>query len=383
MYNGMKDYTSYKMNLPFDQYFSFAIPALLFFSLGFTIFFKPSKLKIDRKKIDIWLSHNTKIPYYLIIIGFIAPLFYGLLPIFLNFIIYLSSSLKFIGLFIIISSSEKPKISLIILIFIGVFISAFTSGMFHDLLTWLIMFGLILNYRYKPSFYVKILAILSFTLFAMFIQLIKDDLRSRIWGDRGEIVSIELIKNASSEANESKGGFFALESIGPSLNRINQGWVLASTIENVPSNIEHSKGLLIQDYITAAILPRFLLPDKMNGGDTKYFNLYSGHFVGKETVMVLGLLTESYIEFEGIGAFVYIFLYGLVYGWFLNIFSKKSADFPILVLFTILVFIYPMRPDCDTQTALGHLLKTSFLLYLFFNLYKPKLNIAKYEINSD
>jgi hypothetical protein len=375
MYNGLEDYTNYKMKVPVDHYYSYAIPLLIFFSLGFTIFFDSSKLKIDRNKIDIWLNSNPNLPNYLIWVGFIAPLFYYVLPASFNFIVYVSESLKVIGLFILISSSSKPKIGLLVFIFSGILISAFTSGMFHDLLTWLIMLGLIINYRYRPSFSIKIIGILCFVIFAMFIQLIKDSLRARIWYE-GENVSIDLLKSASSDAEESKGSFFSLETLGPTLNRINQGWVLAGALENVPENIEHSNGLLIREYLIAATMPRFLFPDKMNGGDTKYFNMYSGHFAGSGTVMVLGILTEAYVEFEGYGAFIYIFFYGVLYGWFLSIFAKKSEDFPILAIFTILVFIYPMRPDTDTQTGLGHLFKTSILLYLIFNFYKSKLNIS-------
>ena len=379
MYNGMGEYTGYKMKIPVDHYFSFSIPALILFSLGFAIFFKPSNLKIDRKKIDIWLSSNIKIPYMLIIVGLVSPLLYYILPISLHFIIYVLISLKFIGLFILISSSSKPKIGLIIFIFTGVFISAFAAGMFHDLLTWIVMLGVIINIRYNPSFYLKFLGILVFVFFVMFIQSIKDDLRSRIWGSHAENVSIELLKSASSDAEASKGGILALESLGPSLNRINQGWVLASVIDNVPLNIEHSKGLLIKEYLIAAIMPRFLFPDKMKGGDTKYFNLYSGHFVGEETVMVLGVPAEAYIEFAGIGSFIYIFLFGALYGGILKVFSEKSKEFPILVIFTVVVFIYPMRPDCDTQTSLGHLFKTCFLLYFTFLYFRPRLSILNYK----
>jgi len=371
----LEDYTKYTMKVSVEDYFSYAIPLLIFFSLGFTVFFNSAKLKIDRTKIDIWLHANPKIPFFLIVVGFVAPFFYYVLPASFNFIVYVAESLKFIGLFILISSSTKPKIGLLIIVFSSLLISAFAGGMFHDLLTWLIMLGLIINLRYRPSISLKILGVFVFVIFTMFIQLIKDSLRVIIW-EKKENISLTLLKIAAKNAEESKGSFFSLETLGYSVNRINQGWVLASALENVPEKIGHSNGLLIREYLIAATMPRFLFPDKMNGGDTKYFNMYSGHQVGSTTVMVLGIPTEAYIEFEGFGAYIYIFLFGVLYGWFLGFFAKKSKDFPILAIFTILVFIYPMRPDCDTQTGLGHLFKTSILLYLVFNIYKSKLKIS-------
>jgi hypothetical protein len=376
MYNGLEDYTRYKMIVPVEHYFSFAIPVLIIFSLGFRVFFNPNSLKVSRYKIDLWINSNPNIPYYFIVIGFIAPIFYFILPKSLNFVVYIADSLKFIGLFILISSSSKPKIGLILFTFSGVFISAFSAGMFHDLLTWIIMLGLIINYRYNPTFLLKMSGVMAFVIFAMFIQFVKDDLRSRIWGDQGEEISIDLIKTTSASAEGNKGGFFALESLGPSVNRLNQGWVLSSALNHVPHNIDHSNGLLIKEYLIAAIMPRFLFPDKLGGGETKYFDLYSGHNAGENTVMVLGIPTEAYIEFAGLGAFFYIFIFGMVYGWFLKVYAENSDNYPILSIFTILVFIYPMRPDCDTQTSLGHLVKSSILLYLFINFYKSKFNIS-------
>lgn len=86
----------------------------------------------------------------------------------------------------------------------------------------------------------------------------------------------------------------------------------------------------------AAILPRFFAPNKMKGGDTKLFNAYSGQFVDENTVMVLRLFTEAYIEFSKNGAVLYVFfLYNL---WFIfekvKRFFKDSANFDSVINFS-------------------------------------------------
>jgi len=375
MYNGLQDYTDYKMKVDSLRYFTLAIPMILVFDIGFSLSFKSSRLKINKEKIDIWLQSHRKIPNLLIYIGFVAPFLYPILPSQVYFVIYLLECLKYIGLFLLISSSEKFKSGWLFLIYSLVIITSFLGGMFHDLLIWIIFLGLILCYRYKPNFIIKFIGLLFFVLFAMFVQNIKGGLRDIIWSGSKENVNIDLISKISEETNNEKGGFFSLETIGPEVNRINQGWVLAGIIDNVPANIEHSHGLLLKDYLIAALAPRFLVPDKLHGGDTKYFNMYSGHFVDIETVMVLGLLGEAYIEFEGMGSFIYILCFGILYGYILKLFQRKGEEFPILIVLTLLIFIYPIRPDCDTQTAFGHVIKASIAVFILISIYKSKFKM--------
>ena len=107
MYNGLEEYSIYKMQIPSDQYFNYVIPTFIFFSLGFSVFFKSSEFKVNQKDINKWLEKNSKVPFVFVAIGFIAPFLYYVLPSQLNFIIYLLQSFKYIGLFILICSTKK------------------------------------------------------------------------------------------------------------------------------------------------------------------------------------------------------------------------------------------------------------------------------------
>ena len=368
MYNGLEDYTIYPMKIPSDQYFNFIIPAFIIFSLGFAVFFKSSEFKVNQADINKWLEKNSKVPFVFVAIGFIAPFFYYFLPTQLNFIIYLLQSFKYIGLFILISSTKKLNVLLLVAIYSFIIVSSFVGGMFHDLLSWIVMLGLIISFRYKPKIHYKLIGITFFVVLAIFIQTLKKDLREKIWDEKSG-ASFELITSLAKDKFSGES-FLPLVIFGEGVNRINQGWVLASTINNVPANVGHTHGELITSYLFAATLPRFLAPNKMQGGNTEYFNTYSGHTVNEQTVMVLGLFAEAYIEFENWGAYVYVFCFGLMYGYFLNTIKRNSKSYPILPLFALLVFIYPIRPDCDTQTALGHLFKTSLFLFLMFKFFK-------------
>lgn len=377
-FNGFDVYNIdlYKMKINNFQYFTFTIPVFLAFSWGFNLFMSSNKIKIDRVHLNNWLNLNKNLPYYFILIGFIAPFISNYIPSSLAFVAYLLESFKFVGLFILIMSFQKNKPMILFSIYGLIIISSFQGGMFHDLLTWLIVLGLILAYRYKPNWKTKLIAIAIFSSFAIFIQSIKGGLREKTWsGD--EQASFELIQNVKTENTLENGGLLSIENLGPQINRINQGWILASTMDNIPKNVEHTYGALILEYLYSALIPRIFAPDKLNAGSQDIFNQYSGHYLNVGTSMGLGLFADAYAEFGQSGAIIYVFLFGLMYGYLLNQFFVRSKQYPILILFAVLAFIYPMRPDCETQTVLGHLFKTIMLLAIIFTFFRKTFELKQ------
>jgi hypothetical protein len=378
-YNGFEEYSViYAMKISESTYYEIAIPFFLALQFGFNIFTKNNSLQINRKKINEWLLQNKNIPFYFVAIGFGVSLISSFVPSSLNFVVYLLESFKYIGVFIIISSYETPKPLTLVIVYGSIFISSFLGGMFHDLLTWIIILGIVLAYRYKPNLQIKIIAMAAFFILATFIQSIKGGLREATWSG-GETTSIELISESSKNNNSDKGSFFSKENFGPQITRINQGWILASTVDNVPLNLDHTYGALVAKYLWSAIVPRLLDANKLNAGDQYTFNKYSGHQISGNTSMGLGLFADAYVEFGQYGGIFYVFLFGLMYGYIMKQFMVYSKDYPILILFVFLAFIYAIRPDCETQTALGHLFKTCLLLFLIFNFHKKtfKLRVQK------
>ena len=377
-FNGFDIYNLviYQMKIESNQYFIYTIPIFLAFSWGFNIFNKINHLKINRSNINDWLTVNKNLPYFFITIGFVAPIINNYIPSSLTFVAYLLESFKFIGIFILLMSYKKIKPIILFTIYSLIIISSFQEGMFHDLLTWIIVLGLILAYRYKPNWQIKLIAIAIFFSFAVFIQSIKGGLRDKTWIGE-EKASFELVKNVNVENTLEKGAFFSKDNLGPQINRINQGWILASTMNNIPLNVAHTYGILTLEYLYSAFIPRIIAPDKLNAGSQDIFNKYSGHNLDKGTSMGLGLFADAYIEFGKFGAIIYVFLFGLMYGYILNQFYVRSKQFPILILFAVLAFIYPMRPDCETQTVLGHLFKTIMLLAIIFFFFRKTFELKQ------
>jgi hypothetical protein len=122
--------------------------------------------------------------------------------------------------------------------------------------------------------------------------------------------------------------------------------------------------------LEAAFMPRLLAPNKLNAGDKQIFTKYSGMPLGRGTSMGLSAVGDGYINFGKFGGCIFMLMLGLLYSETLKIFYRYSKYYPGLLLFMGIVFYYPIRPDCELQTALGHLVKASFLLFMMIQIWK-------------
>ncbi len=126
----------------------------------------------------------------------------------------------------------------------------------------------------------------------------------------------------------------------------------------------------------AAILPRIFAPNKLKAGDREIFTKYSGLRLREGTSMGLSSLGDAYINWGIFGGCIFMLLLGFMYSGILNLFQKHSVQYPVLILFTCLVFYYPIRPDCELQTILGHLFKSCFLIIGMIFLSKRTFRMA-------
>ena len=107
---------------------------------------------------------------------------------------------------------------------------------------------------------------------------------------------------------------------------------------------------------------------------------YSGMNISQHTSMGLSSLGDAYINFGINGGFIFMFFLGLIFSEVLKAFHNFSKRFPLLILFTPLVFYYPIRPDCELQTVLGHLIKSCFLIFAIHVVWRSKFRIPKLDI---
>ena len=378
-YNGLDayQYFMYIMRIPEAEYFSYAIPAVVLFIFGLHI--NAGKLKgefIDRAGISMFVQRNPKMPYIFIIIGLFASLLTNFFTSDLAFVFYLLGSFKFIGLFLIILGWRRLKPLPVVIVIGSIISSSLGEGMFHDLITWLIFTISVFAIRYRFEYKTKLIGAAVFLVMVLLIQVLKGSYRSTI-GSNKEEAGVETLARLAEEKNSEKG-LLSFESLAQSNVRINQGFIITNIMKTVPAQIPYEDGRQMVKIFEAAILPRILAPDKLRAGDKEIFTKYSGIRLRQGTSMALSSLGDAYLNFGTIGGCVFMFLLGWLYSSVLNVFHKHSRMYPVLILFTAMVFYYPIRPDCELQTILGHLFKGCFLIFVMLKVWKYNFAMPPY-----
>jgi hypothetical protein len=370
-YNGLDQYQfiDYKMRIPEAEYFAYAIPAVLMFILGLHV--TAGKLKgeiINEPEIRKFIDNSGQLPYIFIGIGFLAGFVAGSFGSELAFVFVLLSGFKYIGLFMLLLGSKQLKLWAMILVFGSIIASSLSGAMFHDLLTWLIMLGAVLAIKFKPNVTLKAVATTGFILVAVVIQQLKGEYRQTLKSESGNFNTFE---NVYQENNNS---VFDFKSLASNNTRINQGFIITNIMNTVPEKVPFENGKELMRILEAAFLPRIIAPNKLNAGDRAIFAKYSRIPLAPGTSMALGAMGDGYINFGIIGGCIFMFFLGLAFSEVLNGFYKFSKFYPFLLLFTPLVFYYPIRPDCELQTSLGHLVKSCFLIYMMLIFWKKDLS---------
>ena len=372
-YNGLDQYQfdAYQMRIPEAEYFSYAIPAVCAFIIGLHI--TAGKLKgeiLNEKEILNFVIKYPELPFVFIAIGFVSSILSGFFSSDLAFLFVLLGGFKFIGLFMIILGEKKLRVLPIVIVVGSIISSSLTSGMFHDLLTWVIFTLAVLAVKYKPRFTIKTGSTILFIALVVIIQQTKRYYRQLVWGE-GSAGNLSTLANVYETNND----LLSFESLASNSVRINQGFIITNIMTMVPSQVPYSNGAELKLIIESAILPRIIAPNKLNAGDRDLFIKYSGIHIESGTSMALSSLGDAYLNFGTFGGCVFMFLLGLLYSEVLKVLNRKSAKFPLVLLFTPLIFYYPIRPDCELQTILGHLVKSCFVVYILFTFRKDIFKI--------
>jgi hypothetical protein len=377
-FNGLDEYQmgTYKMQIPEEEYFAYAIPAVLCFITGLHI--RAGHLEgevVDIDRIARFVQQNLKLPYLLIGIGFVSSIISKEFPSDIGFVFYLLGGFKFIGLFLIILSSQIIKPLPLIIVLGSIITTSLGEGMFHDLLTWLLFLGAVYAIKYKPSVNLKMMVAAGFILMAVVIQQLKGDYRSAT-NQLGQERGLGTF-TTTYEKRKEKNTLFSFESLAPSNIRINQGFIVTNIMKTVPNKVPFSNGEELYQVLEAAFLPRIIAPNKLNAGDKVLFTKYSGIALSRNTSMGLSSMGDAYVNFGITGGCIFMFVLGFIYSEALKLFYRNSNRYPILLLLTCLVFYYPIRPDCELQTILGHFVKSLFLIYIVIQFWKDVFELEE------
>lgn len=369
----------YRMKVPENEYFLLAIPCILLLHAGMnTVSTKVFSFDFSTVRQQSELNRGVLVSW--IFAGISLRLFYYVIPSELAFFLYLVSGIRFaaaFGLYVLDARRYKWHIFAVLAVELAI---SLRNGMFHDTVMWLILFGIFWVYVTKPSRRLKLLIGFSLALAVYILQVTKSDYRAQIGSGR-EDAGLDAFQEAVSKNVDGKQSMFTSSKTTNSLTRVNQAWIFASAVNRMKKKQDYQELTIVKKYAEAAFLPRFLAPDKLTAGDKRIFNRFSGHQIGSETSMGLGVLADGYIAYGQFGAYAFAYLLGLIFSLIFRTVEKWSRVSPFFILFMFPILNYAVRPDCETQTIMGHIVKGLFvfggLTTYYAGYFSRKLNRAK------
>lgn len=364
----------YRMKLPEEDYFLLAIPSMLLMRAGINCIKTPI-FQFNFRTVQLQSVLNQNVLVTWLYAGTAIRFFNNLIPGDLAFFFYLLSSVRFVaayGLFVM--DARQYKWHLLGILFLEL-LMALQQGMFHDFAMWLIFFGIFWVYIKKPSRNLKLGLGVGAALLFFVIQVAKSEYRSQR-GSNQEASGLSLFQDAVQKNVESDEGLFSSSNATGSMTRANQAWIFASTVNRMNYFQDYQGVALLGEYAKAAFLPRFLAPDKMKAGDKTIFNRFSGHRINTGTSMGLGFFADGYIAYGQVGTYAFAFLLGLIFAGVFKLVEGWSRISPFFILLMFPILHYAVRPDCETQTVMGHIVKGIFVfgcLMWYYSVYFAKV----------
>lgn len=353
------------MPISATTYYLGAIPVLLAIFLGLFNWRKKEETRSDQtlfEAIQHTLRQQVYLPFLLIGYGLVMHFCSPFFPPNLRQIAVFGGMVIWIGVLHLLLSDWGwyIKMGISALVFTFLILNALQSTMFGDLFMWPLWMMLYLQTRYRWP--IKRLVLLgSLALICLiFVLLWKYDYRERMARQQGqELILSDTIKDWAKNPLHSVRWQRALD-------RFNQGNHLAQVYRWVPQKEPYAKGETIVLAIKAALVPRFLWPNKPQAGGGHVWYRFTGNLLSPNVSMNIGLPGEAYANFgPWLALFMVLiwvrFLYNLYY-----LFHKLALTYyPLLWLWMPLLFYPLIDQENDLLTMLNHAIKGSVFVLVF------------------
>jgi hypothetical protein len=365
------------MPISSDEYFSFALPAVIAMAIGLRVPIKKYKIDENPKRyinnVENYLRDKPYLGLSLIAIGVVSGLLNFLVPTVLKQVFFLMEHLTFVGVFYVIYSPYKNKRLVVTGVIALMLAQTLIAGMFGELVYLLACSLVLILLGKKISFGRKLVFAIIGIMFIIVIQSVKVEYRKRSWNEgigADPLYFGQLVESRLSGANsllDANNLFFTSV-------RMNQGWLVAVTMKMVPERYPFGNIENVGANVASTIVPRFIWPDKPEAGGKANLKRFWG-FKLTGYSMNLGPLGEAYANFDRTGGIVYMFLYGLLFNFILAYLLKFAEKRPSIVLWLPFLLFYAISVETDLVTTMGSLMKGIFFTWLVFKAYRISFRI--------
>lgn len=366
-YTFFNNHYLYYMYVPEESYMALVVPSLLLLKLGLSFFGKRSE-----ETFQTWKEFPPDNFERFQLLGFIF-LFVGVGSSVLShfgvaesiaFVFFLLSNLKFVGGLIILYANHRFGVGINFFLIGWLFLESLSGGMFHELILWVILLLPFFFLKYKISSLGKVALLLGFACFVFMVQTVKADFRQVVWNSSNLTTNnLEVFVNLVNDSHEKN--VVSSEDNLHTLNiRINQGWIISRILYFVPSYEKFAGGETIEDAVVSSIIPRVLAPNKQRAGGQISFERFTGLKLHGSTSMGMSLVGEAYANYGLGGSYIFMFVWGIFFGYIIYAHVKFSLKYPVLLFFIPWIFIASIKAETDLFTVLNYITKAYILLGL-------------------
>lgn len=364
------------MPIPADEYFSFVLPGTLSMIAGFKI--RLAKLEIHNNqeaykvKLKNYCRDKAKVGFTLLGIGFVSNVVMSFLPGSLQHVADLAGNLYYVGVFFIYFSDHKYKNTILLVTLSLLVMNAISKGVFGAMIFLLALsYILIAIYQKKHSFALKLIVCIGGIFMIFVIQNVKKVYRNTAW-TKG--ASTTYFAELVSDAVSNPGMMFQPKALYGTAVRMNQGWLIAVTMDRVPRKYSYANGETIAASVAAAFIPRIIWPDKPEAGGKYNLKRFWGfNLVGYS--MNIGPIGEAYANFGTTGGIIFMFFYGLFFNAILTRLLKWSEKRPSVICWIPFLFFYAVVVETDILTTVGSIVTSFIFMLLFIRLYKAVFHV--------
>lgn len=370
----------YYMPIPFEDYFSYALPAIILFMIGLQWFrHKDESRYLQTILLAIKTNLVVKYGYILIAIGFISYYLRSMSPASLHYVFTIMFLLIFAGILALYYASNRTLWSNVIaistilwILYLGIRSSMFTIVFYMGIL----MVGIIFIGK-NSSIITKLVGFALLATMTISLQFVKTNYRLLVRRGVERDMNVGTFIRLYSQTISNVGEVSNLNNIFPLYLRFNNGYNLALVMNRFPQKQGFDGGATLGKSVLASFIPRLFWKNKPVAGGIFNMKYYAGLKIDTYSTNV-GPIGEAYGGFGKTGGAIFMLVFGLILSLTHRLFINLCIQSPLLLIFMPLLFyeiIFCM--ENDTMQALNSLIKTSFFLFIFFMLFPKLLNGGK------
>lgn len=371
----------YDMGITAERYYGFMLPAIVLMVIGMKV---PPLLQFSYQQkffqaiaaVKVYLVGKGNMGVLLIIIGVVANIMRDFIGGSLQYIAYLISMLLYVGVLYTYFSDHKQRFWYLVTGGVVIFAQAIRKGMFGELVYVLLLAGLLMLLGKKISALQKFgLAVLGF--FAVLVlQSIKADYRAIAWRGEGggEQSNAGAFVSLIADRVAEPGRFFDPTLMFPTVNRFNQGLIVAKVMDHVPNRAPFAEGETIFKSLAASFVPRLLWPDKPQSGGHENMLRFTG-FKIEGYSMNISPMGEAYGNYGVDGGIFFMLCYGLFFSLLIVLLMSYVKKRPTLILWFPILFLNSIQMETDILMCLNSLIKNMLFVAAVFWMFNRFLRL--------